>query len=84
MHPDWARDIRDRCVTAGVPFFFKQWGDWAPALDGTHRVSWDGQHYPNTPTCLMSGEELVTRVGKKVAGRLLDGRTWDEFPAAAS
>lgn len=26
MHPDWVRDIRDRCVAAGVPFFFKQWG----------------------------------------------------------
>jgi protein gp37 len=28
MHPDWARSLRDQCVTAGVPFFFKQWGEW--------------------------------------------------------
>ncbi len=28
MHPDWARGIRDQCVAAGVPFFFKQWGEW--------------------------------------------------------
>ena len=26
MDPEWARDIRDQCVDAGVPFFFKQWG----------------------------------------------------------
>ena len=30
MHPDWARDIRDQCAAAGVPFFFKQWGAWTP------------------------------------------------------
>jgi protein gp37 len=29
-HPDWFRALRDRCVAAGVPFFFKQWGEWAP------------------------------------------------------
>lgn len=30
MHPQWARSIRDQCVSAGVPYFFKQWGEWAP------------------------------------------------------
>lgn len=30
MHPDWARDLRDQCAAAGVPFFFKQWGKWIP------------------------------------------------------
>ncbi|WP_126975553.1 phage Gp37/Gp68 family protein [Frigidibacter oleivorans] len=30
MHPDWARSLRDQCVAAGVPFFFKQWGEWGP------------------------------------------------------
>jgi protein gp37 len=29
-HPDWVRDLRDRCAVAGVPFFFKQWGEWGP------------------------------------------------------
>lgn len=28
IHPDWARSIRDQCASAGVPFFFKQWGEW--------------------------------------------------------
>lgn len=31
MHPDWARSVRDQCQAAGVPIFFKQWGDWVPA-----------------------------------------------------
>jgi len=30
MHPDWARSVRDQCRAAGVPFFFKQWGEWLP------------------------------------------------------
>ena len=55
MDAAWARDVRDRCVAAGVPFHFKQWGEY--------------------------GEDGV-RVGKKKAGRLLDGRTWDEKPGA--
>lgn len=29
-HPDWVRSLRDQCAAAGVPFFFKQWGEWAP------------------------------------------------------
>ncbi len=35
MHPDWARDIRDQCKAAGIPFFFKQWGEW-------HGGHWSG------------------------------------------
>ena len=41
MHPDWARSIRDQCQAAGVPFFFKQWGEWlldpvARSVEGCH------------------------------------------------
>lgn len=28
MHPDWVRSLRDQCSDAGVPFHFKQWGEW--------------------------------------------------------
>jgi protein gp37 len=48
MQPDWAIDLRDRCLGADIPFFFKQWGGRTP----------------------------------KSGGRLLDGRTWDEFPGS--
>lgn len=70
MNPDWARSLRDQCVAAGVPFFFKQWGEWGPhpadiTIRGRIRLD-DGQY--------------VRRVGKKRAGRLLDGREWNEMP----
>lgn len=35
MEAEWARDVRDQCVAASVPFFFKQWGAWGP--DGSRR-----------------------------------------------
>lgn len=77
MHPDWARSLRDQCQAAGVPFHFKQWGNWVPIsqmTDDTYRA-WDVHH----GTELWGGDDLVN-VGKKAAGRLLDGREWNEFP----
>lgn len=78
MHPDIPRSVRDQCVEANVPYFFKQHGEWL------HESQYG-----------LSGEELTRiltvpkhewpdgtysyRVGKKAAGRLLDGRTWDEL-----
>lgn len=69
-----------------VAFHFKQWGDWIeaePAL-ATHVVEADGRHHGRFGEGLADiyGRRgvLVRRVGKKVAGRELDGRTWDEFP----
>jgi len=82
MHPDWVRSIRDQCLDAGVPFFFKQWGEWIPAsqaltrqLEIGHTVSFRAENNRR-----VLDEETFFRVGKKAAGRLLDGRTWDEFP----
>ncbi|MEN6507141.1 MAG: phage Gp37/Gp68 family protein [Planctomycetaceae bacterium] len=34
-HPDWFRSLRDQCAAAGVPYFFKQWGSWAPGNYGS-------------------------------------------------
>ncbi|NOG74043.1 MULTISPECIES: DUF5131 family protein [Roseicella] len=34
MSPDWVREIRDQCLAAGVPFFFKQWGGFRPTQNG--------------------------------------------------
>lgn len=82
MHPDWARDLRDQCVAAGVPFFFKQHGAYVEVehLDEAHTVI--GTHGP--AAYLGTGRHArLRRVGKKAAGRVLDGRTWDEMPAAA-
>lgn len=68
MHPDWARSLRDQCQAAGVAYFFKQWGEWAPG----HIVE---RSFKETLV-----HEAMERVGKRAAGRLLDGRTWDEMP----
>lgn len=85
-HPGWVRDIRDRCVDAAVPFFFKQWGAWtdqAPERGPERRVVWwDGTTHASS-TLPPAGAEptLMWRVGKHAVGRQLDGRTWDQLPA---
>lgn len=73
MHPDWARSLRDQCVAAGVPFLFKQWGEWAPY----DRSRTDGAALATSK----SFDEPIQRFGKKIAGRQLDGREWNEVPA---
>ncbi|HZR37685.1 MAG TPA: phage Gp37/Gp68 family protein, partial [Nevskia sp.] len=89
-HPDWFRSLRDQCAGAGVPFLFKQWGEWAPgeiypiadgARDGTpgvielvnERAAFAGM------SDRREGQWL-RRVGKKAAGRLLDGVEHNGFP----
>ena len=74
MHPDWARSLRDQCQAAGVPFFFKQWGEWWPAEKG--RL----YDIENTRTVMWSDGQDMLRIGKKAAGRLLDGVVWNQFP----
>lgn len=92
MHPVWARALRDECTSAGVAFLFKQWGEWAPqwpsdwlpgdvamAVDGTaHRIGAGGLDELSVEVRRRS--YLIRRVGKKTAGRVLGGRTWDEYP----
>jgi protein gp37 len=92
MHPSWVQSIRDQCVEAKVPFFFKQWGEWLPisqydgkAIDCEYvDLRHDGAVFsgsePVTFCCADCSTEELMRVGKKLAGRLLDGRTWDELP----
>ncbi|MDV2986142.1 UNVERIFIED_CONTAM: phage Gp37/Gp68 family protein [Methylobacteriaceae bacterium AG10] len=95
MHPAWARSIRDQCAAAGVAYHFKQHGAWA-AIDqsaGADEAGWQGRgdwmilsadgdldipddRWPDEA----AGEVAVVRVGKKAAGRLLDGVTHDGFP----
>lgn len=80
-HPNWFRSLRDQCQSAGVPFFFKQWGEWA-YLGDIMREEWiqnggDPEHVKHDP-CRMQ------KIGKSKAGRYLDGRTWDELPKPLS
>jgi len=95
MHPDWARGVRDQCVAAGVPFFFKSFGAWAdyysqPGSDGP-RWTPEAKALAALPTQYVTtegrvdgvarfGSAKMAKVGKKTAGRLLDGREWNERP----
>lgn len=78
MHPEWARSIRDQCRAAGTPYFFKQWGEYTPYYEAVNerekRI--ELRQLPLGP----NGEARFRRVGKKAAGRLLDGREWNEMP----
>ena len=122
MHPDWARSIRDQCAAAGVPFFFKQWGAWAPlcamseaSVDRCYTAASDdhpdlrrrckvrqlvlhndGRRFdldewsrfpveaPGTIRAFEQGYGAMTMmaIGKRAAGRLLDGALHDAMPEA--
>lgn len=91
MHPDWVRQIRDECQSFGIPFLFKQWGEWFPFYD-RDKDDPDWRSIPKeTPSVKrinlsggdgFHGERVVyfRRAGKKESGRLLDGREHNEFP----
>jgi protein gp37 len=80
MHPDWARSLRDQCKAAGVPFFFKQWGEWAPGrpiITLDRRAAGEGIEMDDVRN------EVLDRIGTKAAGCLLDGVEHHEFPVTA-
>lgn len=93
MHPDWVRSVRDQCVAAGVPFFFKSWGAWREPQHGenydtslglaarppAYIVSEDGTVHCFRNDSIVNGKVMLKR---KAAGRVLDGRTWDQLPEA--
>jgi protein gp37 len=74
MDPAWPNSLQKQCERAGVPFHFKQWGHWAPAenIELPHTLPRKKVVHFGVP---------VVSVGKSAAGRILGGRTWDEFPA---
>lgn len=71
MHPGWVRTLRAQTLEAGAAFFFKQWGEWKPVDDA-----------PGIMRSIAPGDQSFQRVGKKAAGRLLDGQLHDEYPDA--
>lgn len=97
MSIQWAREIRDQCKSAGVAFFFKQWGEWAPA--GSQPSETPGRfafgdydhdrsrmvqidHYPRQFT-KFGARSVLEHVGKHRAGRLLDGAEHNAMPAVS-
>ena len=103
MHPDWVRSLRDQCAAAGVPFHFKQWGEWRPvavheARAGNYLLVSRDERTPIGDGCFhmkhqveaMAGEAPydwqcpIEKVGKKAAGRLLNGIEHNGFPGGAA
>lgn len=110
MHPDWARSLRDQCARAGVPFLFKQWGEYRPAASVSEATLYPvlasnrkaaGKTEKSRNAICMSGcfhmehqvagkldgsgefaylECAMAKVGKKAAGRMLDGVPHDGQP----
>lgn len=95
MHLDWVRSLRDQCRAAWTPFLFKQWGEWYGGKETpkdfkirplepkqVHWIDLSGDHWP-------VGQDkytgtLTSKMGKKAAGRLLDGKLWDQYPDVPS
>ncbi len=75
MHPNWARELRDQCEVASIPFFFKQWGEFIYNEAPSNSVFSDNSPVPPTMNPV-----AYTRVGKKRAGHLLDGQEYRQFP----
>ena len=90
MYPDWVRSLRDQCKAAGVPFFFKQWGEYSPFLNRVSNAEiivcengdftdWDSRARGWHQDCKYT-HIVMRKVGKKKAGCLLDGGEYKEFP----
>lgn len=76
MHPDWATSILRQCQEFDVPFHFKQWGHWVPA-------GFIEDEGVASPQLVRFKDELpvnMVRLPKKIAGRILEGTTWDGVP----
>jgi protein gp37 len=79
-HPDWFRSVRDQCAAACVPFFFKQWGEWAPAECLGSTMKFDGMENYH----VWDQDNVSRRVGKKAGGHLLDGVEHHQWPKGSA
>jgi protein gp37 len=74
MNPEWPRVIRDQCALNGVAFHFKQWGNWRPAS------GYVNGHTTRKMANSTGDDVMMIKIGKKSAGRRLDGRHWNDLP----
>lgn len=92
MHPDWARSLRDQCAAAGVPFHFKQWGEWRdrgghvpiPTRNHQSHICYlDKDSGKCKPNPNRFSDETMIKLGKGKSGRLLDGVEHNDMPGEA-
>lgn len=80
--PEWVRGPRDQCAAAGVPFLFKQWGEWAPIEEvGEGEPILRGGRDRHSDRIVYLGDQTMLRVGKRIAGRTIDGTIHHAFPS---
>jgi protein gp37 len=84
MHPEWARELRNQCAEAAIPFFFKQWGEWGPTVN-KNKISRLICSLGSKCTSIKNGECMgdvseVYKLGKKESGSFLDGAEYKYFP----
>lgn len=88
MHPDWARSLRDQCAAAGVPFFFKQWGEWhtnafyLPDQQPVFRQFTSFDHWVNKARTWVNGGICLDRTGRRlqIGGDFMRARDENTFP----
>lgn len=90
MHPRWPTELMHQCKAAGVPFHFKQWGEYLPIGPGYPRCADDKDFviFDSARRSLVQfgpehGEERYVKVGKEYAGNVLHGKQYLEFPEVA-
>ena len=77
IHPNWVRSLRDQCQASGTPFFFKQHGEY---IHESELFEMDNLARELDAASAESDSDGFYKVGKKAAGRLLDGKEWSEYP----
>lgn len=80
MHPVWAIDLKDQSRKRGIPFLFKQWGEWLPKDQLSDNMVEADKAY----IVKYRNDGKYVRLGKKQSGRLLDGQEYNEFPKEPS
>jgi hypothetical protein len=81
-HPDWHRGARDFAAAHGIAYLFKQWGEWSPGY-AEHGNDLGYENIVDAKQHEWPEGHCAFRVGKKAAGRLLDGVEHNGFPEVA-
>ncbi|QEL01611.1 DUF5131 family protein [Olivibacter sp. LS-1] len=87
MNPIWATNLRDQCFASGVPFFFKQWGEWVSEHhESVSHRDYQGAYQHSDAFVTYTEDksdyygQYMIKIGKKKAGNLLGGKEYKEFP----
>lgn len=88
-HPDWIRSARDWSEKNNIPFLFKQWGQFIPSFQAGEKAD-DIASYKKTYGHRWVKNRIefpdglcMVKVGKKAAGRILDGKIYNQYPGSA-